>query len=1017
MPRTKSAKQQKKTKNILKTNDSQKTAITHKSGPLLVVAGAGTGKTRVITERIKNLIENESVRPEEILALTFTEKAANEMLERIGDVMPLGYEEPWVYTFHSFADRILRSEGLEIGLDPSYKIISTPDQWLLVRKNLFKFDLKYFRPLGNPTKFIAAILKFISRIQDENVSVEDFLNYTQEFEDGNEEKTRWLELAKFYQKYQELKIANSKMDFGDLIMWAIKLFKQRPAILEKYRKQFKHILVDEFQDTNHAQYELVKLLYPNGGAKSETDPDEILGSTPEKKLESIRENLPGELRSMRVVGDDSQSVYRFRGAAVSNILEFMRDYPYARMVVLLKNYRSTQKILDPAYKLIKNNNPDTLESKLGISKELVSEISKSGVDINIFQTETVENEVDLVISKILDILAAEPQYTYKDFAILARANNHLDAFVLALRKRGLPYQLVGNRGLYDRDEVRDVLALLKVIVSPLDGIALYRALNIKTLNISYTTVTQMLSQSRYRKVDLWELVKTSTDENVQNFYKTIVEYQENITKATPVEIVYNLVSEINYVNQFLEEGSEELIESQLSLKNLNLFLNKVKGFEVEFRSETKENPTIIDFVDYIELMVEAGDNPAQAEIEDIDTINLLTVHASKGLEFPVVFIINLVGDRFPTREKGDPIPLPDALIKESLPVGDEHIQEERRLFYVGMTRAQKYLFLTLAKNYGGKREKVPSGFVEETGLKIQFVTAGEIKTEGMGGLGGAEEEIQKTLFGVGTPFREPEAHRITSSTLSLAGAREIKEFVPDFLSYSQIETYLTCPLQYKYAYVLKIPTPPSHALSFGNSIHATLLDYHNRLMFGEQVDLDKLLEIYKNNWQPLGYLNEEHRQMRFKEGKELLKKYYEENKNKIFKHKGLEKNFNMKIDGIKFYGKIDRIDELADGGVEIIDYKTGQTKTQKDVDKDSQVAFYAIAAKEIFGLNVEKLTYYFLDSGEKISTTRTPKQLEEKKKEVVEVIGRMKSGNFEATPGMHCLWCDYKEICPYAYKG
>ena len=997
VPRTKKGKS---SKNPLKTNDSQKTAITHKSGSLLVIAGAGTGKTRVITERIRNLIEHENVRPEEILALTFTEKAANEMLERIGDVMPLGYEEPWVYTFHSFADRILRSEGLEIGLDPSYKIISTPDQWLLVRKNLFKFDLKYFRPLGNPTKFIAAILKFISRIQDENISVESFSKYSQEFADVDEEKTRWLELAKFYQKYQELKIANSKMDFGDLIVWAIKLFKERPALLKKYQKQFKHILVDEFQDTNHAQYELVKLLYPNGGDKAEIVQVETLGRTPEK----VQENLPGNLRSLLVVGDDSQSIYKFRGAAVSNILEFMRDYPNAQMVTLLRNYRSTQKILDPAYKLIKNNNPDTLESKLGISKELVSEISKSGVAINIFQTENGENEVDFVISKILGILATEPQYTYKDFAILARANNHLDAFVLALRKRGLPYQLVGNRGLYDRDEVRDVLALLKVIVNPLDGIALYRALNIKTLNIPYTAVTQMLSQSRYKKVDLWELVKLSNDENVQSFYKTIIEYQENITKATPVEIVYNLVSAIKYVSQFLEEDAEALVENQLSIKNLDLFLNKVKGFEVEFRSETKETPTIIDFVDFIELMVEAGENPAQAEIEDIDTINLLTVHASKGLEFPVVFMINLVGDRFPTREKGDPIPLPEALIKESLPVGDEHIQEERRLFYVGMTRAQKYLFLTLAKNYGGKREKVPSGFVEETGLKINFVPASEIKTEGAGSLGGAEEETQETLFGVGTPFREPEAHKI-------------KEFVPDFLSYSQIETYLTCPLQYKYAYVLKIPTPPSHALSFGNSIHDTLRDYHNRLMFGENVTLDQLLEIYKNSWQPLGYLNEEHRQMRFREGEELLRKYYEENKHRKFKHKGLEKTFNMKIDGIKFYGKIDRIDELADGGVEIIDYKTGQTKNQKDVDKDSQVAFYAIAAKEVFGLNVEKLSYYFVDSGEKISTTRTPKQLEEKKKEVTEVIGRMKSGNFEATPGMHCLWCDYKEICPYAYRG
>src|SRR3989344_2728531 len=450
-------------------NKSQKEAVEFETGELLVVAGAGAGKTNVITQRIKHLIENRDVNPNDILALPFTEKAAQEMLNRVDDVMPLGYTEPWLNTFHSFADKILREEGLEIGLDPSYKILSSSEQWLLFRKHLFEFELDYFRPLGNPTKFISAILKFISRAQDEAISVGEMTNFAISVKGDKEEIKRWAELSGVYKKYGEIKIKHSYFDFGDLINWTIKLFNTRPNILEKYQKQFKHILVDELQDTNYAQYELVKILFPSGSENQEN-------------------------RSLLVVGDDSQSIYKFRGAAVSNILEFMKDYPNAQMVTLLRNYRSTQKILDPAYKLIKNNNPDTLESKLGISKELVSEISKSGVDINIFQTETVENEVDLVISKILDILAAEPQYTYKDFAILARANNHLDAFVLALRKRGLPYQLVGNRGLYDRDEVRDVLALLKVIVSPLDGIALYRALNIKTLNISYTTVTQMLSQ-------------------------------------------------------------------------------------------------------------------------------------------------------------------------------------------------------------------------------------------------------------------------------------------------------------------------------------------------------------------------------------------------------------------------------------------------------------------------------------------------------------------------------------------
>jgi len=218
-------------------NDNQTKAINHANGPLLVVAGAGTGKTRVITERIKQLIENKGIGPNEILALTFTEKASSEMLDRVGDIMPLGYEEPWIYTFHSFADRVLKAEGLEIGIDPGYKILPYSEQWLLLRKNIFDFDLKYFRPLGNPTKFISAILKFISRLQDENISPQELKNFADnyspqaediEIQDAKTEKERWQELAYIYEKYQELKMAGSKFDFGDLILWTVKLFETRP---------------------------------------------------------------------------------------------------------------------------------------------------------------------------------------------------------------------------------------------------------------------------------------------------------------------------------------------------------------------------------------------------------------------------------------------------------------------------------------------------------------------------------------------------------------------------------------------------------------------------------------------------------------------------------------------------------------------------------------------------------------------------------------------------------------------
>ena len=949
-------------------NPQQEKAVKHGSGPILVVAGAGTGKTKVISERIKNLIKNKGIGPKEILALTFTEKAAQEMSDRVADVMPLGYEEPWITTFHSFADRILKKEGIEVGLDPSYKILSGPDQWLLVKRNLFAFDLKYFLPLGNPTKFISAILKFISRLQDDYISPQDLEEFVKNADFKGDEKERWEELAHIYKKYQEVKIAESKLDFGDLITWLIKLFEQRSNLLKKYQEQFKHVLVDEFQDTNYAQYMLVKNLCPND-----------LGS---------KKN--GE-RSLLTVGDDSQSIYKFRGAAVSNILEFMKDYPEAEMVTLTENYRSTQEILDPAYKLIQNNNPDTLESKLGISKELVSKTAggkSSPEKPQALQAKTLEDEIELVISKIYEVLAKEPSYTYKDVAILARANNHLTPYVMALRKYGLPYQLVGNRGLYDQDEVRNVMAMLKIIVNPKDSTNLYRVLNIESFEIPQKVITSLLSSSKYKKVDIWDLLPENRNDKIQDFYQLILRYQDKITKTLPVQFVFDLVHESKYLGTYLEE---ETIENHLSIKNLDLFLNKVKKFEVDYQQETKELPTVVDLVDYVDSLLEAGDNPAQAEIEDIDTINLLTVHSAKGLEFPVVFMVNLVAGRFPTRNRRDTIQIPDELVKETLPSGDEHIQEERRLFYVGMTRAEKYLYMVTAKNYGGVREKKPSGYIQETEVALEEAAVDSSFSKKLD---------QKTLFGAESKFRDPVFADL--------------DFTPKFLSYSQLDMYKLCPLRYKYNYVLRVPSAPSHNLSFGISIHDTLRDFHSKLLF-KDVSLDELLKMYELNWQPLGYENEEHRNLRFESGKELLEKYYKRHKDDKQKPLEIEKSFNITLGGVRFYGRIDRIDPDNDG-VEIIDYKTGSTKTQKDVDKDSQVAYYAIGTKEALGMEAKKLTYYYLESGERISTTRTEEQLEKTKKEAESLIDVIKNGDFTAKPGMHCSWCDYRNICPFALK-
>ncbi len=937
-------------------NPEQKKAVEHTGGPILVVAGAGTGKTRVITERIKWLIENKKARPSEILALTFTEKAAGEMLDRIDVAMPLGYEEPWLSTFHSFAERILRDEGLEIGLDPAYKILTPPQAWLFVRQNLFKFDLKYYRPLGNPTKFISAMLTLFSRAQDEDTAPTDFVRWAKlktqnsklKTDEEKETAEKYLELARAYQNYQNLKIENSYLDFGDLISWTLKLFRDRPSVLKKYQKQFKYILLDEFQDTNYAQYQLIKLLAP-------TD------SNPE----------------LMVVGDDSQSIYKFRGASVSNILTFRKDYPQKETVVLTKCYRSPQKILNPAYRLIQNNNPDTLEVKLGIDKNLVSQ-KGTGVEPEIIHTSIGEDEAEGVVAKISNLKSQISNFDWRDFAILARANNHLDPFVAALKRHGVPYQLIGNRGLFDQEEVRDVIAILKVLADPEDNVNLYRLLNIDVLKIDPQKIANLLNLARRRRENLYSVVKKGND--TEKLISLIEKFRKDIAKKPVTLLTFNFLNEIGYVKPLLEEES---IENMLKIKNLNLFFDKIKEFETE-----APEPNVIEFVNYLDLLMEAGESPAQAEIEDIDTVNLLTVHAAKGLEFPVVFLVNLVSDRFPTRNRKDSLPLPDALVKEILPEGDAHLQEERRLFYVGCTRTKERLFLSWADNYGGKRQKKPSGFIKELGMTDQESRA---------------ETKPLTLFDF-----KPQTPPIPSTLYP-------KPQSPRFVSYSQLETFSQCPLKYKYRYVLRLPTPPSHVLSFGQTIHRTLRDFHREDLFKSQTNLNRLLELYQHHWLPEGYESKEHQQQRFEEGQEVLKKYFNKHKEILGEPIHLEKKFILKIGPTQLIGSIDRVDKLPDGGFEIVDYKTGKVKEQKYVDKDTQLSIYALGSKEALGIEPKSLALYFVGENKKVSTTRSPEQLEKKRQEITQKIEEIKSSNFEPKISVLCKWCPYQTLCP-AYR-
>jgi DNA helicase-2/ATP-dependent DNA helicase PcrA len=389
-----------------------------------------------------------------------------------------------------------------------------------------------------------------------------------------------------------------------------------------------------------------------------------------------------------------------------------------------------------------------------------------------------------------------------------------------------------------------------------------------------------------------------------------------------------------------------------------------------------------EFVDWLEVLKEAGDNPAQAEIEDIDTVNLLTVHSAKGLEFDYVFLVNLVAGRFPSRNRRDPIEIPHELIKETLPEGNYHLQEERRLFYVAMTRAKKGLFLTCAKDYGGKRERVASGFLSELKLEIAI-----------------SKDTMKQLPLIESP---PSTIHHLSSIIQLP-----------FVSYSQLETFKQCPLKYKYRYILGIPTLPSHALNFGTTMHRTLRDYHREDLFKDS-SIKRLLEIYEGHFKENseGYESLRHKQMRFSDGQKILENYYKEAPQRLGKPEFLEKKFTIKINGIPLIGSIDRLDKMADGSFEVVDYKTGSDKKAKFIDKDEQLTIYALAARDVLNITPKSLALYFLETGKKATTTRTDKQLDEKKGELAETIKEVGRSQFNAKPSILCHYCDFKDLCP-----
>jgi len=1272
-------------------NPKQKEAVLHGKGPLLIVAGAGTGKTTVITRRIANLIESQLAQAEEVLAMTFTEKAAGEMEERVDRLLPFGYLDLWISTFHSFCEKILKEHGLDIGLPTDFKLLDQTGSWVLIRQNLDKFNLSYYRPLGNPTKFIHALINHFARCKDEAISPEDYLQYADDikrnFDDGifgskavdkkeritqkeiEIEQQRISELAGAYHIYQRLLLENNALDFGDLLNYCLKLFKKRPTILNKYRNQFKYILVDEFQDTNWAQYELIKTLAaPENNLTVCADDDQCLpgeskiqifqkGEVKEKPIKNVRKGemaltavgkghigiskvnkvfkskkkariltLTTEngskvkvtdnhkmfcfvpkidlgsphhclnavyrgnkrrviinlnmcvrryrskehvrkgklllfhplinhhvfvetsnaevLRKMKEAGyplrtakrgrifkmesadlekiwrvakdlekltngiikvkfdiaiKDNKisshrrtrsaivmpaknlllghylpirrgteifydrivkieekkeekmvydleidrthnfiangivvhnSVFRFQGASLNNVLQFKKDFPESKEISIVENYRSTQNILDLAYNSIQLNNPNRLEYQLNQDKKIAGEAKEKGIELSAFRKidkklkakdnstgliehlhfPTLEREADGVAKKIIEMMDKDKEANFSDFAVLVRANNSATAFFKELERQRIPYEFLASKGLYSQPVILDIISYFRMLDNYHESPALNRLLSLPFFEVAIEELAKInqfskkKTQSTYetlRELSLVPGISKDTTLKVSFLIDLIKKHSKLVREKSIGDIFLGFLNDSGYLKDMIKR------ENERDINLITQFYKKIKSFE-----ENNPEPTLANFMQAMDMELESGEaGSLETDIEKgPDAVKIMTIHSAKGLEFKYVFITNLVDKKFPTIGRKEAIEIPEKLVKEIVPSGDIHLQEERRLFYVAMTRAKRGLFFTSADDYGGVRKKKLSRFLEEMNFE---------KPE-------TEIEDKISLQPKGTAAEKKQKARYN---------------IPSHFSYSQFAAFDKCPLQYKFAHILKVPRIGTAFFSFGKTIHNTLHQFledyfesrgenqkglfenptengiEKKIDFSEE--LKKIIAVYEANWVDEWYEDKKQKQEYFKKGKDVLKdflkKFLEEQpKIKLLNGRpSLELDFSLKIEDNTIKGKIDRVDESSNEGLEIIDYKTGRGKDKLTKEEKEQLLIYQLAGEQIFGKMPEYLSYYYLENGRKVTFQSNEAERERLKEETLNKIEKIKNSDFKAIPGWQCQFCDFKNICQF----
>ncbi len=950
----------------------QQAAVEHDQGPLLIVAGAGTGKTTVIARRIARLISSGHARPSEILALTFNEKAAAEMQERVDVLVPYGYADTLISTFHAFGEEVLSTHGIEIGLAPGFTVLDQTAQAIFLAEHLEALGLDYYAPLSDPTKHLSRLARYFNKLKDYPIPTERLREFAERSiaESGKDPAARDrgardLELANAAGNYDRLLWKEGFVDFGDLLALTLRLFDESPSALRRFQERFRYVLVDEFQDTNPVQFEIVR-------------------------------RLTASHRNLVVVGDDDQSIYRFRGAHLQNILKFHEYFPDARSIVLTRNYRSTREILNVARRLILINR-DRLETRLGISKELGS--GKTGPAPRIKELPTEAEEAAWVAREIRSAVDAGARRC-RDFAVLVRSNKNAEPFLRALDEQGVPYYFSGSRGLFQRPEIKELIALLYSLSQSSREEYLYllaqsaydvpgEDLNRLVHALATAPVTfRVLMERAHRGL----IPAALSDEGRERIGTMLADLRalELLARDHRVGEVLRAYLERRGIIKRLRAPAH--FEDEIKARNIVKFFKLVQAFGTV---------AVVDrvplFLRHLGMVMEHGEDPAVAEIgEESDVVQVLTIHRAKWLEFPVVFLVQAATDVFPTRVRREGLDVPLALAPGETPSTELHKEEERRLCYVAFTRAKEELIATYATDYGGKMLRQRSQFLSEA-FDLGKPAPAKKKKQAL-------EELSASAPPAGLP------------PLTRPDARE-----PILLSHDRIADYETCPLKYHFIKVLAVNPilTLDHRVNFGNAIHQAVAFALDRRRLGERPTFEQLLEVFRSNWREEGYRSEEHARRRFEQGVTALRAFLCREVEGREPPTDVERAFRIKLGDVVVQGRMDRVDE-GPGGVVIADYKTSELdpdgeageKADQNARESLQLSIYALAQKELTGRAPDKVELRYVLSGEVGTATRSEEKLERTRDRILAIAESIRSGDFRARPSEHsCSICACRPIC------